>query len=78
MYNTNIQPETTVSAIVTRADGTVEDLGIIASTTDTKNRVKMTYLYGFLDTLATNITKIKKTNFKWDFNKNKTHKQEEI
>lgn len=30
----SIEPEITVSAVITRADGTVEDMGVVASTKD--------------------------------------------
>ena len=35
MTNTQTEPKVTITAVITRADGTIEDLGIVATNTTT-------------------------------------------
>jgi hypothetical protein len=34
--NANTEPKVTITAVITRADGTIEDLGVVATTTTVK------------------------------------------
>ena len=37
--NANTEPKVTITAVITRADGTIEDLGVVATTTTVKAKL---------------------------------------